>query len=330
MISYMRNIVTVIEPEGPEDWFLPLTQIADVHFFYPKGPVKACDVSRIIDESDCVVITSATTISNEQLRATKRLRLIAKCGGAPSNIDVDFAAGCGIAVTCVPGANTSSIAEYTVMLIISMLRKYSSHIAAIRAGAWRDERLLGRDLGDSTVGVIGLGAIGGTVVRMLRAFNCRVLVYSTHACRDAYKGLCEFSNSLEEMLPQCDVVTLHSKVTKDNKNFFNARLFNLMKHEGIFINTARGALVDEAALASALSNSVIAAAAVDVFQTEPPLKENPLLKCPNAIITPHSSGWTVDALKRECQGAVASAIAFFNNQDVPGLINVNYLDNKRN
>ena len=317
----MENVVTVIEPEGPESWFAPLQDVAQVHFFYPSGPVSPSDVGRIIDVSDCVIITSATAITNEQLRTARRLKMIAKCGGAPSNIDVSYAAACGISVSCVPGANTTSIAESAVMQIIFMLRRYDRQTESMKQGRWRDEKLLGRDLGDSVVGIVGLGSIGSAVLRMLQPFGCRVLVYSPHAVKSKYEGMCEFYDKLEEMLPLCDAVTLHSKATGSNENLFDERMFSIMKPTSVFINTSRGALVDEDALADALRRGAISGAAVDVYKTEPPFASSPLLSCPNAFLTPHSSGWTTDALRRECDGAVRSALAYFNNEPIPGLLN---------
>ena len=323
----MKNVIIVVEPEGPEEWFAPLEEVGELRFHYPDGgPIRPEQVDGFVDEADCLVITSATAISNAQLRNAKRLKLIAKCGGAPSNIDVSYAAKCGIATSCVPGANTTSIAEYTVMLLISTLRKYCSHTEAIRGGGWRTDALLGRDIGDCTIGIVGLGAIGSAVLRMLQPFGCRVLVNSLHADKSAYSGQCVFYDDIEEMLPLCDAVTVHSKVTPQNRGFFNERLFSLMKKGAIFVNTARGALVDENALARALNCGKLSAAAIDVFQTEPPSSDNPLLLCPNAIITPHSSGWTLDALKRECDGAVRSVLAYFKGGDIPGLLDQSYIN----
>lgn len=109
----MKPLVTVIEPEGPQEWFAALNEIAEVKFFSPRGPVRAAEIDGILAGSAAVVITSATAVSNDQLLAATGLKLIAKCGGPPSNIDVEYAARCGVAVSCVPGANTTTIAEYT-------------------------------------------------------------------------------------------------------------------------------------------------------------------------------------------------------------------------
>jgi len=321
----MKPLVTVIEPEGPESWFTSLSEVCSVRFFYPDGPVTPQQIDDLVRDSDAIIITSATALSNEQLKAAPRLQIIAKCGGPPSNIDVEFAARCGIAVTYVPRANTNSIAEYTIMLIIAAMRRFDLHSQVIRRGQWRAPGfLLGKDLRDCVVGIVGLGAIGTEVARLLRAFGCRILVYSPHARRDGDNHDLKFCESLNELLSACDVITVHSKVTPQTNKMFDASAFARMKQSAVFINTARGALVDEDALASALSSGRLSAAAVDVFDTEPPSADNPLMSCENAILTPHSSGWTEGALWRECNGAVASVLAFYRGQEIPGLLNADY------
>jgi D-3-phosphoglycerate dehydrogenase len=319
----MRPHITVIEPEGPEKWFSALAGIADVEYFYPHGPVKPEQIDEILLRSDGVIITSATAISNEQLDRASRLKIIAKCGGPPSNIDIAHAGTRGIAITCVPRANTTSIAEYTVMLIMAALRRFDLHIGVIRQGKWRAPGfLLGHDLKDAVVGIVGLGAIGLEVARRLSVFGCQILSFSPHANRNEGSALgVTFCDSLEELLPRCDVITIHNKVTPQTTGYFNEHCFSLMKKGAVFINTARGALVDEEALSAALLNGQLSAAAVDVFQTEPPPESCSLLDCQNAILTPHSAGWTEEALYRECYGAVNSVLAFFSGNNIPGLLN---------
>ncbi|MDY3869583.1 MAG: NAD(P)-dependent oxidoreductase [Pyramidobacter sp.] len=327
----MKPVVTVIEPEGPPEWFSCLNSVADVRFYVPDGPMKPETVSEILKSSRGVIITSATSVSAAQIDAAEGLGIIAKCGGPPSNVDIAHAEKSGVAVSCCPGANTTSIAEYTVMLIIAMLRRFDLHISTVRQGKWRTPTtLLGHDLRGAVVGLVGLGAIGKEVLRRLEPFACSVLIYSPHAHRaqELPEG-CRFVASLEEMLPQCDAVTLHCKVTEQTTGMFNKNMFQLMKQGAVFINTARGALVNEEDLAAALETGRVGAAAVDVFQTEPPSADNPLRQFQNAVLTPHSAGWTTEALWRECDGAARSALAFLTGTEIPGLLTPDYAKNKR-
>ena len=187
-----------------------------------------------------------------------------------------------------------------------------------RRGQWRSAgSLLGHDLKDAAVGIVGLGAIGTEVVKRLQPLGCKIHVYTPHPA--ARRG-CNFVGSLEELLSLCDVVSLHCPVTPQTVNLFNTETLRLMRPGSILINTARGALVDEAALSAALKSGPLGAAAVDVFQQEPPPPDHPLLSCENALLTPHSSGWTLEALRRECVGAVDSIIAFRRGRPVPGLL----------
>lgn len=213
------------------------------------------------------------------------------------------------------------------MLIIAALRRFDLQLPVVRRGGWRSsDSLLGHDLRDATVGIVGLGAIGREVLDRLVPFGCRLLVYSPHARgRRPDDGRFSFVETLEEMLPQCDAVTLHCRVNETTRGFFDERLFKMMKAGSAFVNTARGALVDERALARALENGPLSAAAVDVFQIEPPQSQNPLLRCGGALLTPHSAGWTVEALRRECGGAVDSVLAFFADKTIPGLLNEDYI-----
>lgn len=318
----MKPVITVIEPEGPKEWFSPLQGDFDVRFYYPKGVPSKDKVTEILENSYGVIITSATEITDSQMDNAVNLRIIAKCGGPPSNISVSHAESCGIALTCVPGANTTTIAEYTVMLIIAMLRHFDEHTAVVRHGQWRSaDTLLGHDLKDSAVGIVGLGSIGREVVKRLRPFGCRIFVYTPHP--SLFEG-CTYVDSLEELLPLCDAVTLHCRVTPQTQNLLNASNICLMKKGAVLVNTARGVLVDEKALADALKNGPLSAAAVDVFQQEPPQEDNPLMMSPHAVLTPHASGWTHEALKRECSGAVNSILAYYHNETIPGLLTSDY------
>ena len=323
----MNPLITVIEPEGPEEWFAPLKQYFDVRFYRPSEALTPDRVSSLLAPSFGVVVTSATSISGEQMDGAVGLKIIAKCGGAPSNIDVPHARRRGIVVTCTPGANTTTIAEYTVMLMIVALRSFDRHLSVIRRGQWRNAgSLLGHDLKDAAVGIVGLGAIGTEVVKRLQPFGCKIHVYTPHPV--ARRG-CNFVGSLEELLSLCDVVSLHCPVTPQTVNLFNAEKLRLMRPGSILINTARGALVDEAALSAALKSGPLGAAAVDVFQQEPPPPDHPLLSCENALLTPHSSGWTLEALRRECAGAVDSIIAFRRGRPVPGLLTRSFFNPRR-
>ncbi|MGI6076424.1 MAG: NAD(P)-dependent oxidoreductase [Pyramidobacter sp.] len=323
----MRPVITVIEPEGPEEWFAPLKEYFDVRFYRPKGALSPSEVSSLLDSSFGVIITSATSIGNDQLDCAARLKIIAKCGGPPSNLDVAHAEARGIVVTCTPGANTTTIAEYTIMLMIAALRGFGDHLAAVRRCSWRSAgTFLGHDLRDSVVGIVGLGAIGTEVVKRLLPFGCKIRVFTPHP--SATPG-CEFVHSLEELLSQCDVVSLHCRVTPETVNLLNAENLRLMRPGAVLINTARGALVDETALSETLKHGPLGAAAVDVFQQEPPPANHPLLSCKNALLTPHSSGWTLEALRRECTGAVDSIIAFVQGRPIPGLLTSKFSKNGR-
>ena len=321
-----KPLVTVIEPEGPMEWFSELDGLGDVRFFTPSGPVSRELTARLIGPSRAVIITSATAIDAELIDKAKNLGIIAKCGGPPSNVDIPAATRRGVAVSCVPGANTTTVAEYAAFLLLGLFRRADSLACALKSGAWRGPDLLGRDMKGALIGVVGYGAIGREVLARLLPFGPQVLVWSpsAQAAGVILPEGARYARSLAELVSRCDAVSVHSRVTPETRNMFNREVFALFKPGAVFVNTARGDLVDEDALAWALTDGPLAAAAVDVFRQEPPDAASPLLSCPNLWATPHAAAWTRQALERECRGAAASVAAFLTGEPIPGLLNPSY------
>ncbi len=190
----------------------------------------------------------------------------------------------GIAVSNASGYATQAVAELCISFMIQLLRNVDKTGARCREGGTKDG-LVGNLLGGKTVGIVGAGAIGKRTAALCKAFGCQVIAYSRSAVKDP---AIDRQVSLEELLRCADIVSLHCPLTADTKGMIGERELALMKKEAILINTARGAVVDSAALARALEEGRIRGAACDVFETEPPLaKEHPLLHSPNTIVTPH-------------------------------------------
>ena len=190
----------------------------------------------------------------------------------------------GIAVSNASGYATQAVAELCISFMIQLLRNVDKTGARCREGGTKDG-LVGNLLGGKTVGIVGAGAIGKRTAALCKAFGCQVIAYSRSTVKDP---AIDRQVSLEELLRCADIVSLHCPLTADTKGMIGERELALMKKEAILINTARGAVVDSAALARALEEGRIRGAACDVFETEPPLaKEHPLLHSPNTIVTPH-------------------------------------------
>lgn len=245
-----------------------------------------------------VLVTHLAPLSDAMMERLPTLRLVAVSRGGPVNIDMKAARARHITVVNTPGRNASAVAEFTIGAILAETRLIRVGHEALRQGDWRGDLYradrTGRELSEMTVGVIGYGAIGTKVVRLLKPFGCRILV------SDPYVQLSEDDRrsgvelvSLFTLLEQSDVVTLHPRVTKETRHMINADAIARMKPDAILVNTARGPLVDYAALTDALAGNRIAGAMLETFGHEPVDPDDPLLKLPNVTMTPHIAGASV-------------------------------------
>lgn len=242
-----------------------------------------------------ILVTQMAPVSRGMLERLPQLKMIAVSRGGPVNIDMHAARDHNVLVVNTPGRNASAVAEFTLGAILSETRKIRVGHEALRAGIWRGDLYradtTGRELNELTVGVIGYGNIGTRVVRLLRAFGCRVLVcdpYVQLSPEDAKAGVSLIS--LDELLSQSDVVTIHARVTDETRHIVNAAAFAKMKPDALFVNTARGPLCDYDALYHALTNGEIAGAMLETFAVEPPPTDLPLLQLENVTLTPHIAG----------------------------------------
>lgn len=321
-----KKIITVIEPEGPEDWYGSLAEKTDLRFFYPTAPLTPEQVQGFIAESDGVIITASCGISAEDLACTDRLGIIAKCGGKPSNVDIDEATKRGVAVSYVPGANTTTVAEYAVMTILTSLRRFPLITTAIQKELNRNTtNLFGRELREKTVGLVGFGPIGREVAKRLAGFDCRVLVFDPFYEPTGTEPECvSFSPDLDTVMKESDAVSVHCVLNESTKGLIGEGELALMKPEAGIVNCARGPIIDEDALERFMKEGRLAFAVLDVFSVEPPASDHPLIDVENVTLTPHLSSWTPEALHREVRGAVESVEAWMEGRDIPGLINPDY------
>jgi phosphoglycerate dehydrogenase-like enzyme len=224
----------------------------------------------------------------EMIAAAPRLRLIQKIGVGVNTIDLDAAKARGIAVCNLPGTNARAVAELTLALMLAVLRRLPRFDAAMRRGEWSDPALqdgIG-ELGGRTVGLVGYGAIARLLAPVLAALGCR-LIYTSRTPRSDAVG--EW-RSLDALLSESDVVSLHLPLTAETETLIDARALTRMKPGAILINTARGGLVDQSALTQALKDGKLAGAGLDVFVHEPHDATEPLFHLPNVVLTPHI-GW---------------------------------------
>lgn len=258
--------------------------------YNPTGkPLASADLARLLPGVDGF-IAGLDGIDRAALQAADRLKVIARYGVGIDNVDLAAAREKGIIVTNTPGANSISVAELTVGLLLSLARRIPEAASAARKGEW--PRLSGLTLEGKTVGLLGLGAIGKQVARRLSGFDCRLLAYDPVPDAEFAAANAVTLLSLEEVLSQADFVSLHMPLLPETRGLVNTEFIQKMKPGAYLINTARGELVDEVALAAAIRDKRLRGAALDVLSQEPPSPENPLLCLHEVIVTPHCGSHT--------------------------------------
>lgn len=249
-------------------------------------------VSRMADAD--IVVISNIALSADTLARCPQLKMLSVAFTGLDHIDLDYCKQHGIDVFNASGYSTVAVSELAIGLMLDVYRQITVMDSTTRQLGGRGA-FLGRELHGKTVGVVGTGAIGIQTIRLLLAFGCKVLAYSRTE-RAEVKDLGVEYVSLETLMSSSDIVTLHVPATKETKHLIDAQKISLMKPSAILINTARGAVVDNDALAAALTNGSIAGAGIDVYETEPPLPAaHALLAAPNAVLLPHIAYATQEA-----------------------------------
>ena len=266
-----------------------------------------------------VLVTQLAPLSATMLDRLPALKLVAVSRGGPVNIDMAAARARGVRVVNTPGRNASAVAEFAIGAILAETRMIRAGHEALRAGNWRGDLYradrTGRELSEMTVGVIGYGQIGTRVVRLLKAFGCRILVadpYVQLSATDRADGITHVQ--LEDLLRQSDVITLHARVTAETTGFIGREQFAAMQPGTIFVNTARGPMVDYDALYAALISGHLGGAMLETFAIEPVPADWPLLQLPNVTITPHIAGASVKTITIAAEGAAEEVRRHLNGE----------------
>lgn len=253
-------------------------------------------MKEIIADAD-FAITGQVAVSGDVLRAAQKLKLLHKWGVGVDNIDLDAARACGIAVARTTGGNAIPVAEFTIGLMIATLRNIAYGHAELKKGEWRTGRMPRESmmLTGKTVGIVGFGAIGQALARMLTAFQCNVIYNKRTPLRaEKENELGIRYATMDELLSRSDVVSLNCPLTDETKNLINAAALARMKPAAVLINVARGGVVHETDLIAALQTKTISAAAMDVYETEPLPAGSPLLSVENLVVTPHLAAMAAD------------------------------------
>jgi D-3-phosphoglycerate dehydrogenase / 2-oxoglutarate reductase len=281
-----------------------LELLREEHEVDVRTDLAAGGLAEAVAGYDALVVRSQTKVDAATIEAGANLKVIARAGIGLDNVDVEAATRRGVMVVNAPQSNILSAAEHTMALVLALARNVPQADAALRSGEWDRDRLQGVELHGKTLGIVGLGRVGTMVAQRALAFGMRLIAYDPYVSRERARELSiELMPDLGALLVQSDFVTIHLPRTAETEGLIGERELGLMKEGARMVNTARGGIVDEAALADALRSGRLGGAALDVFSEEP-VTEHALFALPNTVVTPH-----LGAATREAQDKAGAAIA---------------------
>ena len=273
-----------------------------------------------IAEYDGVVVRSPTKLTADVITAAAKLRYIGRAGVGVDNIDIGAATARGIVVMNTPGGNSVSTAEHTIALMLALVRRVPQAHLSVTSGAWDRKAFRGNELSGKTLGVVGLGRVGREVAKRMRAFGMRVLgadpVVDAATAAEAGAERVE----LDALLGESDLVTVHVPLTDATRGIIGEEEIAGMKDGAFLVQCARGGIVSEDALVSALESGKLAGAAVDVFETEPP-GDHPLFRHPRCVFTPHLGAATVEAQVRVAVSAAENVARALSTGETRNAVN---------
>ncbi len=271
---------------------------------------------------DGIIVRSATKVTRRIIEAGTKLKVIGRAGVGVDNIDREAATAHGIVVMNTPEGNTVSAAEHTLALLLALARNVPAAAVDTKNGNWNRKKFTGIEVENKVLGIVGLGKIGQHVARGARALGMRVTAYDPYISAERAEQLNVQLCDLDQILKESDFVTLHVPKTAATVDLIDAAALKKMKPSARIINVARGGIVNEADLAAALEAGTIAGAAIDVFSTEPITADNPLLKAPNIILTPHLGASTIEAQEKVAEGIARQFATFFEIGMIQNAVNV--------
>jgi D-3-phosphoglycerate dehydrogenase len=258
--------------------------------------LKEPELIALIPEFSALVVRSQTKVTAAVLAAATNLKVVGRAGVGVDNVDVDAATRQGVIVMNTPGGNTISTAEHAFSLLMSIARSIPQADASVKAGKWDRKKYEGVELYNKTLGILGMGRIGTELARRAIAFGMRVVAYDPYLSTSRARSLqVELVEDLDALVPLADFITMHMPLTDETRHMLDARRLALCKKGVRIVNCARGGLIDEAALGDALASGHVAAAALDVYEVEPPPADFALRSAPNIVFTPHLGASTAEA-----------------------------------
>jgi D-3-phosphoglycerate dehydrogenase len=280
-------------------------------------------LKQIIGSYEGLVVRSATKVTSELLAGASNLKVIGRAGTGVDNIDIPEASRRGIVVMNTPGGNSQAAAEHTMSLIMASLRHIPQANHSMKEGKWEKKKFQGREIAGKTLGVIGLGKIGGLVAKLAgKGMRMRVLGYDPIISSDRAKQLGVMVKELDQIFAESDIITLHTPINSDTQDLINAQSLAAMKEGVIIVNCARSGIINDLDLLEALDSGKVGVAALDVFTTEPPDASDRLLNHPNVIATPHLAASTEEAQVNVAMDIARQIIDYLLNGAAHNAINV--------
>ncbi len=290
----------------------PMEQLKDagMHLIDMRGSgVRDRKFVEALKQADAILCGNDLVVNDEVLDMAPGVKAIAKMGAGLDTVDIDAASRHDAVVFHTPGANNQAVADHTFALMLNVARKIIYCDQSLREKRWEHTKIMGLEIWQKTLGLIGLGAIGRCVALRAKGFDMKVVAHDPFwpEAFAAEQGIAKME--VDELLRVSDVVSIHAPLTPENKGMIDAKALEAMKPTAILINAARGGIVNEADLYAGLKNNVIAGAGIDVFEHEPP-SESPLLELENVVLTPHTAAFTYEGMNNMSVGVVEQLIEF--------------------
>ncbi|MFW6080874.1 MAG: hydroxyacid dehydrogenase, partial [Desulfosalsimonas sp.] len=286
-----------------------------------KTGLSTEELKSVIAPYHALVIRSSTQVTAELLDAAENLRVVGRAGIGLDNVDTAAATRRGVVVMNTPGGNVVTTAEHTLALMLSLTRKIPQGTASLKKGRWEKKKLMGREICDKTIGVIGFGKIGSVVADRARGLKMRVMVYDPVVQPDNIEKQGFECVDIERLYAESDYITVHVPKNKNTTALINKEAISRMKDGVMIINCARGGIVDEDDLYEGLASGKVAGAALDVFSEEPPPADHPLMKLDNVVVTPHLGASTFEAQTNVAVAVANQIIEYLKNNNLVNAVN---------
>ncbi len=317
----------LITDEISQEGLLPLVDDPRITVDVKLG-LPVAELHEIIGEYDAIITRSGTQVDPPLIDRAVRLKIIARAGVGIDNVDVEYASKKGIIVVNAPFGNVNSAAEHTMALLLALCRNVTIANASLKGGEWQRAPFTGSELKEKTIGIVGLGKVGGRVALRCKAFEAEVLACDPYISEKRAEDLRVRLVPLDDIIRYADIITVHTPLNEETRGIINAEHFDRMKPGAIIINCARGGIIDEAAMLAALENGKVAGAAFDVWSEEPPRSETikKLINHPRMIVTPHLGANTIEAQKNVAVDVSREIVNYVDGRPMTNAVNIPRFD----